>query len=227
MTLDSTTISKLKACFTTLLTQFPRRFTGMCIDILWVTFLDPRKRQMRHVSRSEYEVAKKKFIDEVMKLIVLSISQEISYDERSDDNDIDPFFGSTTFDYPSTTKYASIQETDPDAMTTANDELHHSSVIREIENYLDPQLHIHFKDDPLVWWRDYRFQFPRIAVGARKWLCVRGTSTPSDRVFSHSGVALTAKRATMRGDALMKQVLLKNNLKHVNLSTEDIKKALL
>jgi hypothetical protein len=118
-------------------------------------------------------------------------------------------------------------ETDPDAVTTANGELHHSSVLREIENYLDSRLHIHFKDDPLVWWRDNRFQSPRIAVAARKWLSVRGTSTSSDRVFSHCGVGLIAKRATMRGDALMKQVLLKNNLKHVNLSMEDIKMALL
>jgi hypothetical protein len=52
-------------------------------------------------------------------------------------------------------------------------------------------------------------------------------SQTSERVFSHCGVVLTAKRATMRGDALMNQVLLKNNLKHVNLSMEGIKKALL
>jgi hypothetical protein len=47
----------------------------------------------------------------------------------------------------------------------------------------------------------------------------------SEPVFSHCGVALTAKRATMRRDALMSQALLKNNLKHVNLSMEDIKMA--
>jgi hypothetical protein len=46
--------------------------------------------------------------------------------------------------------YSSIQKTDPGTMTTATNELHHCSVVREVENYLDPQLHIHFKDDPLV-----------------------------------------------------------------------------
>jgi hypothetical protein len=182
---------------------------------------------MRHLSSSEFEIAKKKYFDELMKLAVLSTSQEISFDERSDDNDIDLFFGSSTFDHPSTSRYASIQETDPDAVTTANGELHPSSVVREIENYLDPELHIPFKDDPLVWWRDHKFQFPRIAVAARKWLRVPGTSTSSERVFSYCGVALTANRATMRGDALLNQVLLKNNLKHVSLSMEDIKKSLL
>jgi hypothetical protein len=53
-------------------------------------------------------------------------------------------------------------------------------------------------------------------------VCVPGTSTPSERVFSHCGVELTAKRETMHGDAPMNQVLLKNNLKHVNSSMEDI-----
>jgi hypothetical protein len=79
---------------------------------------------MRHLWSSEDEIAKK-FMDEVMKLTVLGTSQEISLDERSDENVIDPFFGSSTFDYPNTAKYTSIQETDPGAMTTANDELHH------------------------------------------------------------------------------------------------------
>jgi hypothetical protein len=158
-----------------------------------------------------------------MKLTVLSTSNDTPICSRAI---IDPFFGSSTFDFPSTTKYTSIQETGPGAMTTANDELHHSSVVGKVENCLDPQLHIQVKDDPLVWWRDYRFQFPRIAVAARKCLCVPETSTQSERVFSHCGVELT-ERATMRGDALTNQVLLKNNLKHVNLSMEDIKKGLL
>jgi zinc finger BED domain-containing protein 1 (E3 SUMO-protein ligase ZBED1) len=99
-------------------------------------------------------------------------------------------------------------------------------VLREVDCYLDAELHVRKETDPLIWWREHRFQFPRIAVAARKWLCVPGTSTPSERVFSHCGVALSAKRASMRGDALMNQVLLKNNLKHVSLGMEDIKKAL-
>jgi hypothetical protein len=49
-------------------------------------------------------------------------------------------------------------------MITANDELHHSAVLRKVENYLDPQLHNHFKDNPLLWSKDHRFQFPGIAV---------------------------------------------------------------
>jgi hypothetical protein len=49
-------------------------------------------------------------------------------------------------------------------------------------------------------------------------ICVHASSTPSERVFSHCGVALTTTQTSMRGNALMNQVLLKNNLKHVSLS---------
>jgi hypothetical protein len=88
-----------------------------------------------------------------MKLTVLSISQDISFSKGSDDNDIDPFFGSSTIFHPSTTRHASLQETDAGATTTGNDDLHHSSVLREVENFLDVQPRIHFTDASLVWWR--------------------------------------------------------------------------
>jgi hypothetical protein len=81
---------------------------------------------MRQLTSSEFEIPKKKFIEEVMELTVLNTSQEISFDERSDDNYIHLFFGSSSFDHPSTSRYASIQETDPGAVTTVNGELHHS-----------------------------------------------------------------------------------------------------
>jgi hypothetical protein len=111
-------------------------------------------------------------------------------------------------------RYASIQETDPDAVTTANGE-------RRSPSFLSGE----GSREPLVWWKDCIFPFPGIAFAARKWLSVSGTSASSERAFSHCGVALTAKRATMRGDALMNQILLKNNLKHLNLSMEDIEKS--
>jgi hypothetical protein len=56
----------------------------------------------------------------------------------------------------------------------------------------------------------------------------RGTSAISlDQEHPISRSTGSAERSPMRGDALMNQVLLKNNLKHVKLSLSDIKKALL
>ena len=72
--------------------------------------------------------------------------------------------------------------------------LRQKSANREVENYLDLGV-IKVPSDviPMDWWKVQNHQFPRIAKLARKWLCVTATSTPSERVFSNCGLALTAK----------------------------------
>ena len=44
--------------------------------------------------------------------------------------------------------------------------------------------------------------------------------------FSHCGIALSAKRGSMRGYALMNQILLKNNPSNVLCTVEEIKNSL-
>jgi hypothetical protein len=180
---------------------------------------------MKHLTRDEYDIAKEKLVDEVVNLTIDQKTKAIPVSDINIDADDDPFFGSSMFDSPSRKK--SAHGTVTDSTEADNKALHRSAVLREVENYLDPEIYVHPKQCPLAWWKEHRFRFPWIAVAARKWLSVPASSTPSERVFSHCGVALTAKRASMRGDALMNQVLLKNNLKHVNLDLSDIKKALL
>ena len=70
----------------------------------------------------------------------------------------------------------------------------------KVENYLD-FFAIKVAPDviPMDWWKIHRHQFPHIAQLARKWLCVTATSTPSKRVFSDCGLALTAKRSRNAG----------------------------
>ena len=54
----------------------------------------------------------------------------------------------------------------------------------KIEAYLD--LPVASSDtDPLTWIEHYRF--PHLAQLARKYLCICGTSVPSERVFSTAG----------------------------------------
>ena len=58
----------LKACCRVLLNKFISRCTGFNTEILWVTFLDPRSRKMKHLSENEYERAENFFVKEVTKL---------------------------------------------------------------------------------------------------------------------------------------------------------------
>ena len=51
--------------------------------------------------------------------------------------------------------------------------------------------------DPLQWWKHYARRFPTLAKLARKFLCILGTSVPSERVFSTAGLTVTDKRSRL------------------------------
>ena len=53
------------------------------------------------------------------------------------------------------------------------------------------------EDDPLVWWRSRQLKYPLLSQLAKKYLCIMGTSTPAERVFSAMGRVLTKTRMRM------------------------------
>ena len=67
--LESSIVQKLRTCSKLLLEKFRACFKGLSIDILWVTFLDPRSQKMKHLSSTENATAMKIFVDEVVLLI--------------------------------------------------------------------------------------------------------------------------------------------------------------
>ena len=97
-----------------------------------------------------------------------------------------------------------------------------SSANREVDNYLDPTIVVSPEKNSLDWWRENKYQFPHIAVLARKWLSVTATSTPSERVFSDCGLGLTAKRSRLKGYILRDQVMIRCNASCVNVTEDDI-----
>ena len=64
----------------------------------------------------------------------------------------------------------------------------------EIDRYIAEPVQIR---DPLMWWKHYQYRFPSLAMLARKFLCVMGTSVPSERVFSVAGLTITKTRAKL------------------------------
>jgi hAT family C-terminal dimerisation region len=79
---------------------------------------------------------------------------------------------------------------------------------------------------PLEWWKENRFKYPKVAIGARKWLSVCATTTPSERVFSISGLIDTPKRSNLTGQAIFDQVLIHNNWKSLNPSLDRLRQVL-
>ena len=55
-------------------------------------------------------------------------------------------------------------------------------------------------------------EYPTLARLARKYLCVPGTNTQAERVFSWMGWLLNKRRLSMSGETVSMQLFLKDNL---------------
>jgi hypothetical protein len=209
-----------------LLSSFKKRFTGMTIDILWTTILDPKCRSLKHLTATEKELARKKLIDEV---VLIATTQSWKYKNRKipscsgsrnqqTKNMIDTL---DIFDSP--VRSVSNVDGHEDEENEVNQHLQIQSAKREVEIYLDLESTVVLSEEQsLSWWRDHKNQFPIIAELARKWLSVTATSTPSERVFSDCGLALTAKRSRMKGNVLQDQIMIRRNTPCVSITEDDI-----
>ena len=70
---------------------------------------------------------------------------------------------------------------------------------------------------PLQWWRDHRTIYPLLCRIARKYLCLPGTSVPSESLFSISGIVVNEKRAALDPNCVDQIVFLHDNLDPIHL----------
>ncbi|XP_073672068.1 E3 SUMO-protein ligase ZBED1-like [Paramisgurnus dabryanus] len=84
----------------------------------------------------------------------------------------------------------------------------------------DPQLEVdtYVKDsrpslesNPLDWWRANQTRFPRLAILAQRYLCIPGTSVPSERVFSAAGLVVNRLRTRLTPEHVDMLVFLNKN----------------
>ena len=68
-------------------------------------------------------------------------------------------------------------------------------------------------ENPMNWWRSNEKELPMLSQLAKQYLCIPGTSVPSERVFSTAGDILNAKRSVLRSDHVDQLIFLKKNLK--------------
>lgn len=67
--------------------------------------------------------------------------------------------------------------------------------------------------DPLTWWKTKELIYPHVAMLARRYLAVSGTSVPSERVFSTAAGIVTARRSVLTSNNVDRLIFLKKNLK--------------
>ena len=225
-------LGNLKILQKILLRDFGKRFSNLSDDIIWTTSLDPRCRQLKHLSALQRSACKKMLIKNVYDESMLEMEQSPGMLQSPEDNCNDP---QTTelndielfeMNFLDDILDAPCAENSNEDGNQQSIELLRKSVEVEVENYLNPSLHIPSSVDALSWWYVNHVNFPRIAKVARKWLCVSATSTASERVFSDCGLVVTAKRTRLSGFALRDQVLVRRNLHYVECNEDEIIKAL-
>ncbi|KAK0145655.1 Zinc finger BED domain-containing protein 1 [Merluccius polli] len=88
-----------------------------------------------------------------------------------------------------------------------------ADAIEEEVAYYQAASGIQVDGDPLNWWKINECRYPHVAMMARCYLAVPGTSVPSERVFSTAGDIVTAKRSTLSPGNADILIFLKKNLK--------------
>ncbi|XP_060784624.1 E3 SUMO-protein ligase ZBED1-like [Neoarius graeffei] len=64
----------------------------------------------------------------------------------------------------------------------------------------------------LDWWRAHQAEFPLLADLAKTYLCIPGTSVPSERVFSTAGDIMHSERSVLSSEHVDQLIFLKKNL---------------
>ena len=108
------------------------------------------------------------------------------------------------------TKPRGTQQNDPAASASVSI-TPEQRVVMEINGYLSlppsPE-----NEDPLLWWKISKRQFPLLASVAKKILCIPATSVPSERAFSTAGHILSPQRNRLGVETLNMLCFLHHNL---------------
>ena len=101
----------------------------------------------------------------------------------------------------------------------SDDDENESSLESELDSYLVERVTKRGQKNPLQWWKINEEKFPNVAKLARKFLCIMGTSVPSERVFSIAGLTVTDKRSQLDPEAV-DQIIFMNKVLHKRLTEE-------
>ena len=72
----------------------------------------------------------------------------------------------------------------------------HKKMNQEFRSY-QKEGKLTIEENPILWWFNRKEEYPLMIKLARKYLCVMGTSTPAERVFSRMGRVLSKSRMAM------------------------------
>ncbi|XP_055956189.1 E3 SUMO-protein ligase ZBED1-like, partial [Patella vulgata] len=84
-------------------------------------------------------------------------------------------------------------------------------VEQEMAKYRE-EIGISLTTNPLTWWSAQRNKYPYLSKLAKVYLCVPGTSVPSERVFSTAGDIVSSQRSCLKPSCVDMLIFLKKNV---------------
>ena len=209
---NATTLAKEMQ--TAILTDIEPRYHSDVFETLSIsTFLDPRFKDQYLEDKEESLLAIKR------KCLVLNPESSRSTNSSLSDTDSTQSTQAEEPQAPPPRKrlkglaavLESINEeegTSSTQLTLTTDE----KIEKEMYTYLDIPL-APSDTDPLVWWKTENERFPHLAQLAKKYLCICGTSVPSERIFSTAGNISGDSRCRLLPQNVNKLVFLAKNMK--------------
>ena len=95
-----------------------------------------------------------------------------------------------------------------------NSQLARSSSIKatvEVQAYIGEDV-LPRLEDPLTWWKTHEKRFNLLSQLAKKYLCVPGTSVPSERLFSKAGELVSIRRNRLKSKNVNMMLFLNKNM---------------
>jgi hypothetical protein len=92
--------------------------------------------------------------------------------------------------------------------------------IDEVDSYLAMPAALE-AEDPLDWWRVRAGNFPKLSQIARKYLGIPATSVSSERLFSHAGSLISAKRNRLDTSLVGQILFLKRNIRSMEVFAKE------
>jgi len=187
-----------------LLTQMNRRFLNIESNsqLALACLLDPRFKKMAFSDAAALEEAYRRLVNEMAGL-------------KSTTPDPEDIAGSSSSssqgDTRPITENPLWKQFDQRVRASMSQRTLGVDVTVEKQQYLQHK-NIDRHEDPLQWWKQNSFHLPQLQDLAKKYLCIPGTSVPSERLFSKAGEVVAARRSAIKPKNVDMILFLNKNL---------------
>ena len=183
---------------TTLTTELCRRFSSLEISFTTAvtTLLDPRFKKLPFSGTSA--------IDQTISRVTQEMSS-LNIQQSPDTDD--------TNNSESTSSTCSLwDDFDKRVTQSRSHRTRTSDSLIEVRQYFE-EPNIDRIKNPLEWWKNNENKFPRLQQLAKKYLCIPGSSVPSERLFSKAGQLVSERRNRIKPKNIDMMLFLNHNLK--------------